>query len=137
MSLGDRIRERRVKLGFTQDQLADLIGMKRANIAAYEANRNSPPSEVLPKLADALKCSADYLLGMVDEPYHIVMQDVSGLSDEEQTLLRMFLIESEEVLRVKGKISEEKLNQVLAFMKFTFMEDLAEEKSKNILQQHV
>jgi transcriptional regulator with XRE-family HTH domain len=69
MKIGDRIRELRIKRGYTQDDMAEKLDMNRANFSNYERNVSLPPSDVLSKIADILKTSTDYLLGRVDNPY--------------------------------------------------------------------
>jgi len=60
--MGVRIKEAREALGFSQDDLAEILKMKRANISNYEAGRATPPSDVLRDLAQALKLSTDFIL---------------------------------------------------------------------------
>ncbi|MBU7319037.1 helix-turn-helix domain-containing protein [Paenibacillus oleatilyticus] len=128
-TLGMRIRERRTKLNLTQDELAEKLGMTRANFSSYESDRNIPPSIILGKIADALNVSVDYLLGRIDEPYQIYLnKSADHLSLEDQTLLRKFLIESEELIRQKGDISEEKLSHVLEFMGYVFRKEIEDKK---------
>lgn len=66
MSIGARIKELRVKRGFTQDEIAEQLGMNRANFSNYERDVASPPAETLMRIADILKTSTDYLLGRDD-----------------------------------------------------------------------
>ena len=57
-------------------------------------------------------------------------QSGGGPADEEEMLQR-FLSESEQLLRSKSpKLTEDKLQEILRFMKFTFLEDLHEIRSK-------
>lgn len=66
MSIGARIKELRVKRGFTQDEIAEQLGMNRANFSNYERDVATPPAETLMRIADILKTSTDYLLGRDD-----------------------------------------------------------------------
>lgn len=61
MSVGSRIKERRLNIGLTQEQLAKLIGVTKGSIANYENEVSVPKVEILFKLFDALKCDANYL----------------------------------------------------------------------------
>lgn len=63
MSIGIRIKELRLQRGFTQEQMAEQLGMNRANFSNYERDVATPPGETLIKIADLLKTSTDYLLG--------------------------------------------------------------------------
>lgn len=67
MSLGKRIREVRLKRGYTQEYLAKKLGMGRSNFGHIENDRVTPSSEVVQKIADILNVSTDYLYGYVDE----------------------------------------------------------------------
>lgn len=60
--IGKRIKGLREIAGLSQDSLADMIQMKRANIANYEAGRSVPQPETLLKLADAFDKTTDFLL---------------------------------------------------------------------------
>lgn len=64
MTIGERIRKRRKKLGLTAEQLGEMIGKNRATIYRYESgdieNLSIP---IVPRLAAALKCSPAYLMG--------------------------------------------------------------------------
>jgi transcriptional regulator with XRE-family HTH domain len=129
--LGDRIKSTRQKKDITQDEMAEMIGVTRGGYSSYETGKNVPPADKLSKIADILKVSADYLLGRTDDPYQLISLDNGTLSEEEQGMLKKFLIESEEIIRSKGSADEEKLNSVMRFMKFIFLEDLAKEKKNN------
>ncbi|MCC7452320.1 MAG: helix-turn-helix transcriptional regulator [Anaerolineae bacterium] len=66
---GDRLRQLRSERLYSQDDLNKLIGAGKANqVNRYETGKTEPSSDVLYKLAQALGVSADYLLGLVDEP---------------------------------------------------------------------
>jgi transcriptional regulator with XRE-family HTH domain len=61
---GGRLAELRKAAGFTQEELAAEIAVSRRMIAYYEAESEHPPTALLPKLARALRISADELLGI-------------------------------------------------------------------------
>lgn len=52
---------RRKRMGWTQQQLADQLGVDRATLAMWEIGRNWPPTRLLPAMADLLLCSIDDL----------------------------------------------------------------------------
>lgn len=73
----------------TQKQLADGIGVSTGNISDWKSGRSSPNIEVLPKIADYLNCSVDYLLGRTDNPQ--AHEGISAeISEDKQNLLEMF-----------------------------------------------
>ena len=52
--LGERIREIRKSKGFTQEQLAEMVGVEPRHISRVEGGYNSPSIERLAKIAEAL-----------------------------------------------------------------------------------
>ena len=67
--IADRIRYRREYLGYSQEEIATAVGLKRTTYAHYESGLNGVSSEILTKIARVLGCSADYLLGLDTETY--------------------------------------------------------------------
>lgn len=63
-----RICERRIQLGFTQEFLGHLVGCDRRNISRYESGLREPDRETLIKLAHVLQTTTDYLLNISDLP---------------------------------------------------------------------
>lgn len=61
-SIGQRIKEMRTECGFTQKQLADIIGVAQNTISQYENDTALPSVDIIVKLADTLKTTTDYLL---------------------------------------------------------------------------
>lgn len=51
-----RVRERRLKLRFSQDQLADTLGVRQATISSLERGHHVPSDELKWRLAGALGC---------------------------------------------------------------------------------
>jgi len=68
MKIGDRIRLIREQRGLTRQQLAEKIGTSVGIIYFYEKNRKIPSAEILKRIAEAFNVSADYLLGLTDDP---------------------------------------------------------------------
>lgn len=68
MSIGNRIKHRRIELGLSADDLATAIGKDRATIYRYEKNEISKfPTEALQPIAKALKTTPAYLMGWEDD----------------------------------------------------------------------
>jgi len=63
-SFGVRLAEIRKAAGFTQQELADELGVSRRMIAYYEVQSEYPPAHLLPAIAKALQLSTDELLGL-------------------------------------------------------------------------
>ena len=60
--IGQRIIERRKKLGLTQEALAERADVTAQFVSYAEAGKRAMRPENLLKIADALEVSADYLL---------------------------------------------------------------------------
>ena len=61
--LGERIKELRIKRGYTQSSLGKKINKGKSAISSYETNAQIPPLDVLISLAAVLNVSLDYLAG--------------------------------------------------------------------------
>ena len=69
MSIGARVRVRRERLGLSQRELADRLGMPATLLSRLERGGiPNPGAEVLKRLALALHCSIDWLVELYDEP---------------------------------------------------------------------
>jgi transcriptional regulator with XRE-family HTH domain len=62
LTLGDRIREKRIKNGLSQKKLADLLGVHQTMIDHYESGRRVPTASMVVDLARELNCTTDYIL---------------------------------------------------------------------------
>lgn len=131
MLLHERIKQTRIKRNKTQDEMAEILGMTRGGYSSYETGKNVPPADKLGLIADKLQVSTDYLLGRSDLPFQIYsVVEEDGLSEEEKQLMKKFMSQSEEILRAKANITDENVERVLHYMKYTFLEDLQREKKK-------
>ena len=64
MNTGDRIKQRRLELGLTADDLAQKIGKSRATIYRYEnGDIENMPTPILEPLAKALDTTPADLMG--------------------------------------------------------------------------
>jgi Predicted transcriptional regulators len=71
MSIGDRIKQRRIDLELTADDLAHRVGKSRATIYRYEnGDIENMPTTVLEPLADALYTTPAYLMGWTNDPHN-------------------------------------------------------------------
>ena len=79
MRIGERIKQRRLELGYTADALAKLLNKNRATIYRYEnGDIENMPIDVLEPLAKALNTTPAYLMGW-QEPHQ---QNESIMSDQ-------------------------------------------------------
>lgn len=64
MNIGQRIKQRRVELGLSVDDIAEKIGKNRATVYRYESSEiEDLPTSILEPLAKALSTTPAYLMG--------------------------------------------------------------------------
>ena len=63
-SLADRIKQSRKMLGMTQGELGKKVGVSDVTILRWERGERVPNASFLPKLAEELKVSVEYLMGV-------------------------------------------------------------------------
>lgn len=62
MTTGDKLSRLRKENNYTQEQLAELLGVSRQAISKWESDTTYPETEKLIRLSDLFGCSLDYLL---------------------------------------------------------------------------
>ena len=62
-SIGSRIKEARLKVGLTQKEVSDLVGVSPHAVWSWEAGKMKPTHEHLVELAHRCETSTDWLLG--------------------------------------------------------------------------
>ena len=60
--MGMRIREVRRERGWTQDQLANAVGVSRSAVAQWETGRAGQVTTNLTRIADVLEVGVEYLM---------------------------------------------------------------------------
>ena len=63
MLAGQRLREARKNANLTQVELANMLGIKAAEISQYESDKRTPRWPVFRKMLDILDITADEVLG--------------------------------------------------------------------------
>ncbi|CAM3898973.1 helix-turn-helix transcriptional regulator [Cohnella lubricantis] len=63
MTMGDRLRELRLKRNLSQEEVARHIGITRSAYSHYEINNRQPVYDTLIKLASFFHVSLDYIIG--------------------------------------------------------------------------
>lgn len=66
-TLGKRIMENRKRLGWTQDRLAEQLGVSAQAVSKWENDQSCPDISLLPKLAELFGITVDELLGREQE----------------------------------------------------------------------
>ena len=65
---GQRLLEVRKKHKETQEQLADVLGIGKSQISEIETGKHSTSAEKVALICEHYGVSADYLLGISDNP---------------------------------------------------------------------
>lgn len=60
--IGQRIKEKRIQKGMTQEKLSELIGVGPSHMSHIESGSTVPSFEVFISILNTLNCSADELL---------------------------------------------------------------------------
>lgn len=61
--MGERIKQARLEKGYTQLQLAEMIGVAKSTVTGYEKDIREPDAIKINAIAKALNVSGDYILG--------------------------------------------------------------------------
>jgi len=113
MSFGARLVELRRQAGFTQQELADEVGVSRRMIAYYEVQSEHPPTHLVPAIAQALNVSTDELLGAApvrkaartkDSRLHRRLQQIEKLDAAEKRQILQVLDTLLESAQLKRKV---------------------------------
>lgn len=96
MSFPERLAALRKECGFTQQQMADKIGMHVSQLKRYEAGSSQPTIEVFRRIALALNVSADMLLFEEgergpDERLKLQFEAVSHLDEHEREAVQTMI----------------------------------------------
>ena len=102
MNLGECLQKARKQRGFSQQQLADELGVSRQTISKWELNETQPELSQARKLAEALHLSLDELTHY-DPQLREIEQVIEKTSEKKQN----------EIKRLK-----EELNQMIAQQNF-------------------
>ena len=75
MTLGDKLSKLRKENNYTQEQLADILGVSRQAISKWESNVTYPETSKLIRMSELFDCSLDYLLKDTVETDNKVQND--------------------------------------------------------------
>lgn len=92
---GKRIMERRKKLGFTQEQLAEKCELTTQAVSYFESGKRAMRPENLMKIASGLGVSTDYLLtgDIIDKDKLLLSEKLGRLNPKEVRLIESIIDE--------------------------------------------
>lgn len=120
MNVGDRIRERREKIGLTQTELARRLGIDKGTVWRWEAGRTSPQRGQLQRVAAMLGVTPAWLAGSqpeaADAPAHWAefiekYPEINLLDDETRIAMQDFAARSG--MRIRRWLDWVKLAEVV------------------------
>lgn len=111
-TIGKRIKDRRVELGLSADQLAEKLGKNRATVYRYEGDEieNLPLSVIVP-LADALQVSPAYLMGWIDETEPAKKETAPTLEGERRELVDLIPSLPEDIVHALLALARQAVQQ--------------------------
>lgn len=81
IEFGERLKHLRLSKNLKQSELAELLGLTKSVISAYEIGLRMPSYDVLIKISRIFNVSTDYLLGVETKESEL---DLSGLTNSEK-----------------------------------------------------
>ena len=99
-TLGQRIKAQRIRIGMTQDDLAEKLLIPKASVSAYENDRIDIKGSRIVELAEALGVSPNYLLGFTEEENPVLDDIIEALRKiKDQNTLDILKIQIEALAR--------------------------------------
>ena len=114
MTLGEKISKLRKEYNYTQEQLADILGVSRQSISKWESDIAYPETEKLIELGKIFECSMDYLLK--DE-----VAEKTGDSVSESYFTEKVTEISKKVLTDKNKGKAKKILKIIGIILAVFL----------------
>ena len=100
-SIGERIKELRLKSKLTQKELSKITGISEISIRKYESGDRTPKIDAIEKLALALNVQIDYIIGrsefekfdssIINNDFKSLITIIENSNPEHSKLLRAFL----------------------------------------------
>ena len=97
--IGNRVKKARIKLGMTQTELGNKIGVSKVSISGYEDGTKKPKMKTFLLLVKVLNVSADYLLGK-DVP--VVIEHPAITEHEEPYIVNMSHEEVQVIMELRN-----------------------------------
>ena len=101
MSFAQRLKKERTDKGFSQTELAKLVGIHYTQIGRYEKKGAQPSADILSRLANALEVSSDFLTnGTSDDLAESSLADkellnhfkaIEKMSDEDKNVIKKLI----------------------------------------------
>lgn len=87
VNFGQRLKKLRTQQQWTQELLAERIGVTKSAISTYENTLRLPTYDVMIKLARIFHVSTDYLLGIEKKE----VLDITDITEEQKQILALLI----------------------------------------------
>ena len=92
MTIGERIKQRRIELGLTQTELAHRMGLtSKTTICKAETTDFNPTTDRVREFAKALECTPAYLMGWEDRKPESNNESLKGMIEFGKKFSDMFV----------------------------------------------
>ena len=110
MTLGEKLSKLRKEYNYTQEQLADIIGVTRQSISKWESDIAYPETDKLIKIGKLFECSMDYLFNEdITEKQELEPDQKESFGDK----FKNQLYEHDSAKRVFGNMKKENIYKFL------------------------
>ena len=86
----ENLRAQRERRGYTQKEMAELIGVAKSTYSLYESGNREPNVMTIKKIADVLTVSADCLLGLEEQTTIAAHFDGDEFTESELEEIKQF-----------------------------------------------
>lgn len=101
MQIGNILTALRNKKGLTQDQISDVLGVKRARYNSWENNIAKPDIEMIKNLATLHKVSTDYILGVPTHDEYELDCSLDAFLQKETITYKGVALSKEDIEKIK------------------------------------
>lgn len=138
MTIGERIKEKRLQKKYTLEKLANEIGVTKSTVLKYENGSIAIPSDKIEKIAKALKVSPGFLMGW-EENTIITKEELLSLTnerylgeiDKKKENIGKYFLEDYSIEELVDKIKSLKNYKTIYDLLFS---NLNQEESKELLK---
>ncbi len=102
IKISNRLIELRKKYGYSQEQLAEKLGLSRQAVSKWERAEASPDTDNLICLAKLYNVSLDELLSTDEEDIESIIKDNKEKNNEDEKTQGIYIKEGEDTLTIKN-----------------------------------
>ncbi len=92
MDIADRLQELRKKAGYSQEQVAEMLGLSRQAVSKWESGQGKPEIDNIVKLTEIYNVSADYILLGIENRGAVAVPEKNGLCHEYKKAISIIAI---------------------------------------------